>query len=417
MSFFKNLFSGGDPTAAIRKAYEKGQWAEVLNRFESTDFSEIPSSQKQELESFAEAAGDALAAVNISEAAALLRAGEAQRAADHLDLAASQARSDSLHQHIHQLRKQSLQEEEIVSLPPQPNAGGCGGSCQDSRVMAEDCDLSELSSEEMLELILAGYPPAWAEMYVEADPMFLDGFLLAHQGFEAEALVAYDKVPESSRDAKFFFERGALLARLGETHRAIEDLQQSVSLAPEGLALETLVHLEKSIDDGQAAEVRLLDLLAKGGDLAFCHGNLASVFASRNQMDQALDHGIKALEAGTQDPEVIYLTATLLERNGRVGEAESQFSRLSGGGCGSTNVALAEFWLRHGKCLDKALESFKKAASQEPQNLRWIFRTAETYLAKGWEKEGLRLLRSLMAEPELDPGLRTRGTQLMAGHK
>ena len=51
---------------------------------------------------------------------------------------------------------------------------------------------------------------------------------------------------------------------------------------------------------------------------------------------------------------------------------------MAPGGCGGGAHPLqAEFWLRHGKNLDRALESFKGALRHELDNPRWLLRIAQ----------------------------------------
>ncbi|MCK7497024.1 MAG: hypothetical protein MZW92_43635 [Comamonadaceae bacterium] len=57
---------------------------------------------------------------------------------------------------------------------------------------------------------------------------------------------------------------------------------------------------------------------------------------------------------------------------------------------------LAEFWLRHGKHLDRALESFKGALRHELDNPRWLLRIAQVYIAKGWKKDAVGPVESLL---------------------
>jgi len=80
---------------------------------------------------------------------------------------------------------------------------------------------------------------------------------------------------------------------------------------------------------------------------------------------------------------------------------------LPGGGCsGGANLPLAELWLRYGKNLDKALESFKAALRSEPDNPRWLVRVAQVYLARGWKKEAIALLEKVLKVAGLEQGLR-----------
>jgi predicted Zn-dependent protease len=77
------------------------------------------------------------------------------------------------------------------------------------------------------------------------------------------------------------------------------------------------------------------------------------------------------------------------------------------------SIPLAEFWLRQKTNLDKALEAFKGALRQGPDQSRWVMRIAQTYLAKGWKKEGLKLLKNALADPDLDPELQREGSVLL----
>jgi predicted Zn-dependent protease len=104
----------------------------------------------------------------------------------------------------------------------------------------------------------------------------------------------------------------------------------------------------------------------------------------------------------------------LLEHHGKPNEAERVLMHLSGGGCsGGPSLPLAEFWLRHGKNLDKALESFKGALRSEPDNPRWLLRVAQVYLARGWEKEGIGLLEKALNAATLEPRLQAEGKALL----
>jgi predicted Zn-dependent protease len=76
-------------------------------------------------------------------------------------------------------------------------------------------------------------------------------------------------------------------------------------------------------------------------------------------------------------------------------------------------IPLAEFWLRQNKNLDKALETFKGALRQGTDQSRWAMRIAQTYVAKGWKKEGIKLLNNALADPDLDPELQKEGSVLL----
>jgi tetratricopeptide (TPR) repeat protein len=277
----------------------------------------------------------------------------------------------------------------------------------------------ELDTQTRVELIVASYPEEWAERYLQRSDAFHEAFLLAHEGRAEEALTAFDAVTEEHRDDLFYFERGALRGRIGETALACSDLEKVLDLNPNHfLAIETLVHLELSTHREVSAEARLRRMLLRGIAPAFCHGNLARILVRRGELQTALEHGQQALAGGDASVETLLLTASLLEQNGQPNEAERVLVRLPGGGCsGGPNLPLAEFWLRHGKNLDKALESFKAALRSEPDNPRWILRVAQVYLARGWKKEGVSLLEKVLATDSLEPGLSAEAAALLDASK
>jgi len=107
------------------------------------------------------------------------------------------------------------------------------------------------------------------------------------------------------------------------------------------------------------------------------------------------------------DPGLISLCAQLQEQAERFDEAEDLLMRMPGGGCGGgAHPLLAEFWLRRGKNLDRALESFKGAMRQERDNPRWLLRISQVYLAKGWRKEASEQVQRLMSQGELPEEIR-----------
>ncbi|BCA79772.1 tetratricopeptide repeat protein [Desulfuromonas sp. AOP6] len=409
MSFFSRLFKS-DPVDTLKKAFHQKQYAEVLSRAQAFDLDELEESLRQEVETMMATAGDALAGINFEEGEAFLRAGDRERAADHFVLASAQVKSELLREKIQEGLKSTRIETSSATLSAPGLSSSCVGSCCPPATSGGAPDDSELPPEEEFELILAGYPMEWAEKYIDMVPPFFDGFLHSHRGDSDKALTLFQQVAVDSRTAIFFFERGSTYGRLGETEKALADLRRCLELEPQSLmALETLIHLEKSANQVDQAERRLQGLLKNGFDLAFCHGHLALIHAAKQSLDRALEHGVEAVRAGSKEPEVIFLTASLLESRDRLEEAEILLGKLQGGGCGGVNIPLAEFWLRHGKNSDKALESFKKASAHEPQNLKWAFRMAEAYLAKGWKREGEAILNKLLQSGDLDSQLVEKG--------
>lgn len=422
MSFFKKLFGNADPVAQVRRAVQQKRWAEALSIGEDLDPATIPAETRTEIDTLLTAARDGLAELNLEEGEAFLRAGERAQAADHLSLAARHAQKPDLVARIARARDEVGQSQVSPAPPavPEPNdcltnvcASGCGGGAV---APGEPLPPSDLDAQTRYELVLTSYPPDWVERYEAMGETFRDAFLLAHEGQEAEAAAQFEQVSPEDRNDLFFFERGALLARLGKVEAAFRDLEQALAENPEHLlALETLVNLEVAEGREDDAERRLQGYLDQGIAPWFCHGHLAAVYIRRNDAETALRHGLEALKAGGADPETVLLTASLLETKGRTTEAEQLLTGLSDGGCsGGANTALAEFWLRRGKQLNLALEAFKGAMRQEPGAPRWPIRIAQTYLALGWKKEAFTLAEKVLDDPRLDPSLRGEALAVLA---
>jgi tetratricopeptide (TPR) repeat protein len=237
---------------------------------------------------------------------------------------------------------------------------------------------------------------------------FRDAFLLSHEGAATEALTCFDTVPEEERNDLFYFERGALLARLGRAEEGRRDLEAALGANPLNLlAFETLVNLDLTEGRDEEAEERILGFLNQGIAPGFCHGRLAVVCARRNDPEKALEHGLEGVKAGGVEIETVILTASILEGMERMSEAEQLLSDLPAGGCGGgAHTALAEFWLRRNKNLDQALEVFKEALRLAPEEPRWPVRIAQTYLGQGWKNEAYALAEKVLTDPRLAPDLR-----------
>jgi tetratricopeptide (TPR) repeat protein len=404
----------------MRLALEQKRWADALSIGTSLEQADTAPEERAELAELLVAAGDGLAELNLSEGEACLRTGDVARATEHFTLAAEQVRSPELRQRV-MAAKADLEGSRIPAktLPVTSSADchtGCASPCStEGGGKVEVTAGMELDTQTRVELIAASYPEGLAERYLHLRGSFREAFLLAHEGQAEDALTAFNAVAEGERDDLFYFERGALRARVGEASLASADLERALELNPDHfLAFETLVHLELSTCNENSAETRLNRMLSRDFAPAFCHGNLAVIFARRGEQNAALDHGLQAIAGGERSMETLLLTASLLEHHGKPNEAERVLLHLSGGGCsGGPSLPLAEFWLRHGKNLDKALESFKGALRSEPDNPRWLLRVAQAYFARGWEKEGIGLLEKALNATTLEPRLQAEGKALL----
>jgi len=421
MAFLKNLFGKGDPLATMEKALRENRWADALAAGEKLQGQELAPETSARVHDLLAAAGDGLAMLNLTEGEGCLRAGEIGRAIEHFSLASEQARGEELKERIAQAMTDcSSTAPSAAPVEPVSDhscASGCCSSSGDSPAESEPVFPveGEPDSQDLFELILGGLPTDLASRYRGRGVAFRNALLAAHREEEG-ALHLLDLLPEEGKDDLFFFERGSLLGRLGQTEAACRDLERAVDLNPQHLlALDALVGLELSEGQTEKAARRLCDLLDQGVATGFCHAGLAAILAGEGDPEQALIHGEKALAQGHVSPDTIFLVASLLEKDGRVEEAEHLLMRIPGGGCsGGANVYLAEFWLRQGKNLQQALEGFKGALRQDNGNPRWALRIAQTYLALGWTRDGRSLLEKTLSDPNFDPALRREAEASMA---
>lgn len=398
---------------SMNRAMRQQRWADVLIEGESIQRGKLTAQLSDELDSAIETAGNRLAEINLEEGEACLRAGEKQRASEHFMLAAQYARTEEPKRRAEQLLR------DLQTFPEQTVASASASSCCASGCQSAPLDNSEVSvmwdMETRLELALSSYPPEWVERYIETGIEFKQALLMSHEGLLDEALAEFEAVPDSARDDLFYFERGSLQVRMNDLKKGRGDLERAVHLNPRHeLAMESLVSLDIASRNLPSAESRLQAMLSAELAPSFCYSRLAMISAGKDDEASAIEYGKKALASGPVDMETLVLQASLLEKTGNLAEAEALLASLPAGGCGGgAHVLLAEFWLRQGKSLKKALESFKGSSRQDPENLRWPMRIAQTYLALGWHKDGQAMMKKVLSAPGLDKNLKQEAEEIV----
>jgi tetratricopeptide (TPR) repeat protein len=414
---FSRLFGKKNPLDRLRRAVGENRWADALRLSEDMDLSALSPREVDEAQSLAAQAGDALARINLDEGRACLRMGEAEKGQEHLELALSQVRDQQLRREIEEIL--IAEPASTASVAPAGAASHCGGgSCGSPGPASAPAsqDASGLDEASRFELMLSSYPPDLAQRYAMASALFRQAFFAAHEGRTDEAFALYDQIPDQERDDLFYFERGSLAARSGDAQEARRDLAAALEAnATHALALEALITLDLAENQLENARAHAWKGVETGTAAGFCLGRLAYIESREGNLSQALIYARQAMQAGPMEPDIVLLTASLLERQGELGEAERLLSALGGGGCkGGSSAYLAEFWLRHERNLDKALDAFNQAARQEPDNPRWMLRIGETYLARGWKKDGLALVNKALQHPRLQPEIKEAASKKLA---
>ncbi|MDX9708602.1 MAG: tetratricopeptide repeat protein [Trichloromonas sp.] len=413
MGLLSRFFAPKDPLENLRDLARDERWADLLRQGEDPKQGLHPEARAEWLSLVTEA-GDRLAELNLTEGEACLRTGDRERALEHFHLAADQGRAPALCAAA-QKRLADLSAPAAVNSPAKTKASSCcaSGCASTASSSAGEADMPD--PETCLELVLASYPSDLADRYRRTGTAFRLAFLAAHEGRDAEALAGFEALPAEERDDLFYFERGALRARMGDIAAGRRDLEQAVVInSVHPLAYETLVRLDFHENRLPEAEARLQRMLSANLTPAFCHGCLARLRAAEGNLDAALVHGEEALREGPAEMEVLLLTANLYERAGRCAEAEGLLKRLPSSGCGGApHVLLAEFWLRRGQFLKKALQSFRAEASRDPANPRWPLRMAQACADLGRFEDGRPWLERLPTVDELAPDLRHEADEIL----
>ncbi len=412
MSFLKKMFGKKDPVEEMRQMVSRQDWAGLLSAAKRLDRTELDATLLTEINSWEDQAGDALAKINLEEGLWAQKSGNLLRAREDYQLAIEQARSTGLRKSAEKaladLERGDLPKQEAdVSESPAIHAG-CNSACStssDPQLTAEEMDLDK---EARLELLLATMPAELADRYLSAGTEFRQAWLAVQDGEDKQALELLTKVPQAQRNALFLFERGALMIRAGQLKKAYQDLQAALTLEPDFFpAFEALVEVLAATGRIDELERALKETLSAERFVGYSWARLAELHAQRRELEPALAAGLKAIDEGIVDPGLISLCAQLMERSERFDDAEALLMRMPAGGCGGgAHPLLAEFWLRRGKNLDRALESFKGALRQERDNPRWLLRISQVYLAKGWRKEAAEQLQRLMSQKQLPEEIR-----------
>ncbi len=419
MGFLKKFFGGGESTVeGLRKAVSQKRYADA--RVIAEQLIEKPQNESDatEVEELRIVSLDGLAQLNLNEALGLQRCGNFEGASDHLMLAKEQACSPDLCEEIEQALAAEPQIPEIDSSG-EGQSGSCATCISKPKLSAANEDLVPDDGDIQLELILTSYPEELQQRYLGRKAPFSAAFLLSHAGDDEHALPLWQQVAEEDRDDLYWFELGSLMGRNGNLEDARSFLENALEKNPElSLAMEALVSVFAASGDLNLAEDRLQLALKQGISPSFCYSQLTSLSVHRKEFSLAAEYARKGVAAGNGDAQFILLAASVLEHVGALAETESVLTQLPAAGCkGGTNLPLAEFWLRQKRELANILDTFNAACRDYPDEPRWQLRVAQTYIARNWTKDGVKLLRKVVDDPRLEAELAEEAQTLLAEHQ
>lgn len=411
MSFFKKIFGKKDPIDEMRLLYGQKNWASLLIVARGIDRSVLEEDLRTEMLAWESEAGDCLASINLEEGAWAQQGGNLLRAREDYQLALEQARSTTLRERARQalaaLEKGGQPRPAVAAEEEPAGHAGCG-TCQTSEVHNFADETEGLDDDARMEVLLAALPAELAERYSAAGEMLQQAWLAVQDGDDQGAMALLNKVPQAERGVLYLFERGTLQARNGRLKQAQEDLNSALTIEPDFFhAFAALLDCMLASKRFDATASLLKGQIAAKKFTGYCWARLAELHARRGETAAALAAGMQGLAEGVNDAGLLTLCSQLLEASDRSDEAESLLRRLPAGGCGGgAHPLLAEHWLRRGRELNRALESFKGALRQERDNPRWLLRIAQVYLAKGWRKEAAEQIERLMQQGDLPEQIR-----------
>ncbi len=405
MGLFGKLFGGGPSLDRLRRAVQQKRYADARILAEELLSQDLDEREKQDILPLAAEAGDQLARMNFEEGLGFQRNGQFEQAMEYLQLASELVHSDS------------LRDEISAAMGPQPDPTDAFPRENAATADRTDGPGPAFGEDDLqLDLILTSYPEELRQRYEVKSPLFKKAFLQTHSGDDRAALDSWLKVPDQERDELYFFELGSLYGRSGALTDARTCLEEAVKKNPQmALAIEALVTILLGLKEFEAAEKILRSLLEEGMNPRFCHAQLTYLYASQGEFEKAAREARLGLTVQNGDPAFLQLAAQVFEQLSAFDEAETALKRIPAGGCcGGISLPLAEFWLRRNKELGRILDVFNAACREDPENPRWQLRAAQTYLARNWRKDALKLFRKVVGDPRLDPDLAEEAARQLA---
>jgi Tfp pilus assembly protein PilF/peroxiredoxin len=227
---------------------------------------------------------------------------------------------------------------------------------------------------------------------------FQYGLELSEQGFDAAALVAFQRVVKSDPSAMTFQNLGMLYMRLGQAVVAKGAFERALELQPDyPEASNTLGALLAQSGDASGAITRLRAALRMKPDYADAMNNLGYTLFQAGQDGEALDLYQKALQRQPDFPEVLNNLGILFGQRGDLEKAESYFKQAvdkrPAYGEAANNLALV---LAAKGDAPGAIVVLQRQLERAPGFEMSYVTLAKVYLSVGRRKEGIQVLELLL---------------------
>jgi Tfp pilus assembly protein PilF/peroxiredoxin len=246
---------------------------------------------------------------------------------------------------------------------------------------------------------------------------FQYGLELSEQGFDAPALVAFERVAKADPSAITFYNLGTLYMKLGQASRARTTFEQALALDPEyAEANNTLGALLAQQGDVAQAVTHFRKALETKPDYADALNNLGYVLFQTRQPREAYELYQRALQLRPDFPEALNNVGIFFGQQRDLGRAETYFrqavEKRPDYGEAANNLALV---LNARGDQVSAIALLERLLKDNPSFQPAYLTLCRLYIASGQRQQGLQVLERLLQRNPTHPQALQLLKQLQGG--